>query len=84
MLLFSLITNKTLLKRGNKWMQRRFLRLPSTIVAAGAMTYSLNYFILRPIYLSDLDQMGLTKKYFTLDLDADLMREDLENVGIII
>lgn len=28
--------------------------------------------------------MGLTKKYFGLDLNADLMRLDLENLGISI
>jgi hypothetical protein len=28
--------------------------------------------------------MGLTKKYFGLDLNADLMRSDLENLGISI
>lgn len=50
----------------------------------GMLTYVLNYFILRPIYLSDLESMGLTKKYFGLDLNADLMRSDLENLGISI
>ena len=28
--------------------------------------------------------MGLTKKYFGLDLNADMMRSDLENLGISI
>ena len=65
-------------------MQKRFLRFPATLAMGGMLTYVLNYFILRPIYLSDLEQMGLTKKYFGLDLNADMMRSDLENLGISI
>jgi len=33
--------------------------------------------ILRPIFLHDLEQMGLSEKYFYLDLNADMMKEDL-------
>ena len=65
-------------------MQRRFLRVPTTLMFGGALTYFMNYFILRPIYLNDLDQMDLKKKYFILDLNADMMREDLEKLGISI
>jgi len=65
-------------------MQKRFLRIPATLAMGGIFTYVLNYLVLRPIYLSDLEAMGLTKKYFSLDLNADLMRADLENLGISI
>jgi len=65
-------------------MQRRFLRFPATLALGGMLTYILNRLVLRPIYLSDLEAMGLTKKYFGLDLNADMMRADLENLGISI
>lgn len=32
--------------------------------------------------MHDLEDMGLTKKYFELDLNADMMREDLNRLGI--
>ena len=50
----------------------------------GLITYAFNFAILRPIYLEELNQYGLTEKYFFLDLNADLMREDLAQMGIAI
>ena len=32
--------------------------------------------------LNDMEEIGLKAKYFTLDLNADMMREDLEKEGI--
>jgi len=65
-------------------MQKRFLRIPATLAIGGLFTYILNHLVLRPVYLNDLEAMGLTKKYFGLDLNADMMRADLENLGISI
>jgi len=65
-------------------MQKRFLRIPATLALGGLFTYILNHLILRPVYLNDLEAMGLAKKYFGLDLNADMMRADLENLGISI
>ena len=36
---------------------------------------------MRPVYENDLNQMGMNK-YFTLDLDADMMRQDLRQMNI--
>lgn len=63
-------------------MQRRFVRLPSAILIGSALTFAMNLLVLRPIFLNDLEELGLAQKYFELDLNADLMREDLKNMGI--
>ena len=39
-------------------------------------TYAINLGIMRTIYLNDLKELQF-EKYFELDLDADMMREDL-------
>lgn len=55
--------------------------MPGVLGVSGLLTYAFNVAILRPIFLNELEQMGLTDKYFYLDLNADLMREDLEQFG---
>ena len=79
--LFSLVSNRLLTNKAN-FLKKRFVRTPFALLTGGAITYAFNYFILRPIYLSDIEEMGLSQKYFYLDLDADMMREDLINFGI--
>ena len=32
--------------------------------------------------LSDMDSMGLAERYLTLDLNADMIRKDLSEIGI--
>ena len=61
---------------------RRVARFPLTALCAGLTTYGFNRFMLKPIYLNDLNDLGLADKYFSLDLNADLMKEDLEELGI--
>jgi len=78
MLLFTLISNRLLITRGpNIFRIRRYARIPGALFAGSIFTWLTNRVLLRPIYLSDLDNMGLTKKYFELDLNADMMRTDL-------
>jgi hypothetical protein len=50
----------------------------------GLTTYIFNLAVLRPIYLDELHQYGLGEKYFFLDLNADMMRDDLAQMGISI
>ena len=57
------------------------MRLPAAIGIGGALAYLFNLAVLRPIYLNDIQEMGLVEKYFFLDLNADLMKEDLEQFG---
>lgn len=78
--LFSLITNR-ILKSKVSMFKRRILRFPAVAAIGGGLSYLFNMAILRPIYLNDLEQMGLTEKYFFLDLNADMMKDDLEQIG---
>jgi hypothetical protein len=83
MLLYTLVSNRLLMTRGpNIFRVRRFARIPGALLAGGLFTWITNRVLLKPIYLNDLDDMGLTKKYFELDLNADMMREDLSKLGI--
>ena len=49
----------------------------------GLTTYLINLLILRPVYLNDLKDMGMDR-YFELDLDKEMMKSDLKEMGIII
>lgn len=80
--LFSLISNRLMFNRGKTWLKKRYVRTPAALISGGLLTYVFNYLVLRPIYLHDIDEMGLKSKYFFLDLNADMMKEDLEQLGI--
>ena len=47
----------------------------------GAATYGLNQALLRTLLYKDLKQEGLDR-YYELDLNADMMKEDLAGLGI--
>jgi hypothetical protein len=81
-ILFSLISNRHLRGRKNKLLQKRFIRMPMACGIAGVLTYAFNSLILRPIFLHDLGELGLADKYFSLDLNAEMMKEDLKEYGI--
>ena len=49
----------------------------------GLTTYLINLLIMRPVYLNDLKDMGMDR-YFELDLDKEMMKSDLKEMGIII
>ena len=57
------------------------MRMPAALGLGGLLTYFFNLFVLRPIYLNDIEEIGLAEKYFFLDLNADMMKEDLEEFG---
>lgn len=72
--LFSMISNRILSKRQSLLLKKRYIRGPIALGVGGALTYLFNFFILRPIYLHDVEEMGLADKYFFLDLNADMMK----------
>ena len=43
----------------------------------GLTTYAINLSIMRQIYFNDLKEMHMDK-YFELDLDSTMMRQDLQ------
>ena len=60
------------------------LRWPPALLIGGAATYLANMFIFRELYLTDLKELKLVPKYTSLDLDADLIRQDLDRMGVSI
>jgi hypothetical protein len=57
------------------------VRTPLALGLGGLFTYAFNYLVLRPIYYADIKELGLDK-YMFLDLNADMMKQDLEEIGI--
>ena len=43
----------------------------------GLVTLAINKTIMVPVYEKDLNELGLSK-YYSLDLDGNMMREDLK------
>jgi hypothetical protein len=80
-LAFSLISNRTLQSKLPQ-VSRKLFRVPLALALAGVGTYITNMVLFRPLMLSELDDKELTQKYFELDLDKDMMRADLEELGI--
>lgn len=48
----------------------------------GLVTLGINRTIMVPVYHKDLKELGLTK-YYELDLDVDMIREDLKQMRIM-
>ena len=63
-------------------MQKRMLRSPIACFFGGLFTLVIDRNIMLPVYEKDLEEMGLSK-YYSLDLDADMMREDLRQMKIM-
>lgn len=78
--LITLIVNRILHGKFSIF-KRRLTRLPVAFGLGGIFAYLFNLAVLRPIYLNDICEMGLADKYFFLDLNADLMKEDLKQFG---
>ena len=81
MLLFSLMSNRVLFNQGPSIFAKRYVRFPTALLFGGAATYGLNQALLRPLLYKDLKQEGLDR-YYELDLNADMMKEDLAGLGI--
>lgn len=84
-LLSSLIANRVLLRQQkpsiHRFMQKRWLRTPVACFFGGLFTVAVNKTIMIPVYEKDLQDLGLSK-YYELDLDASMMREDLRKMNI--
>jgi hypothetical protein len=65
----------------SKYMEQRFLRAPLAFALGGLSTYLISITIMRTVYQNDLKDLNLDK-YYELDLDADMMRQDLQQMGI--
>ena len=78
-LLSGLISNRLL--RDRVGLPRKLVRFPIALAAAGTVSYLLNLSLLRRLYENDLKENRLDK-YYSLDLDAGLMQEDLSEMGI--
>ena len=63
-------------------MQKRWLRTPCACLMGGLVTLAINKTIMVPVYEKDLKELGLSK-YYALDLDADMMRDDLKQMKIM-
>ena len=63
-------------------MSKRWLRTPCACVIGGMITFAINKTIMVPVYEKDLKELGLSK-YYELDLDADMMRQDLKEMKIM-
>ena len=62
-------------------MKQRYLRAPVAMLMGGLFAFGVNQLLLKPTYYKDLKEFGL-EQYFELDLDADMMRADLKELGI--
>ena len=77
MALFTLISNRLLIERGAQIFKKRVARWPLACILGGLFTYPLNVAVFRKIQYNDYEELGLMK-YLELDLNADMMRKDLE------
>ena len=75
--LFSLVGNRILRNQGPSLFKRRYIRFPTAFIIGGLCTYAFNQALLKTILDNDLKAEGLDK-YYTLDLNADMMKKDLE------
>jgi len=80
-LLFSLVNNRVLNNQGPSFFKKRYVRLPVALVLGGLFTYALNRTLLRTLLTKDLKEEGLDK-YYALDLNAEMMKQDLAGMGI--
>ena len=77
MVLFSLVANRLLQQAGPSIFKRRIGRWPCAFLTAGSLSYALNVAVFRQIQQNDYKELGLDK-YYSLDLNADMMQKDLE------
>ena len=63
---------------GPSLFKRRIGRWPCAFLTAGSLSYALNVAVFRQIQRNDYRELGL-EKYYGLDLNADMMRKDLED-----
>ena len=80
-LLFVLMSNRILNGQGPTIFRKRYIRFPTALVLGGLLTYGLNHFLLKKLLVQDLKEEKLDQ-YYTLDLNAEMMKQDLAGMGI--
>ena len=68
-----LASNRILNNYGPTIFQKRYVRFPSAALMGGLLTFGLNQTLLKTLLLNDLKEEKL-EKYYTLDLNADMMK----------
>lgn len=80
-LLFSMVSNRILNNQGPSIFKKRYVRFPTALIFGALFTYGLNQTLLKTLLYKDLKEEALDK-YFALDLNADMMKQDLAGMGI--
>ena len=57
------------------------MRFPTALIFAGLLTYGFNQTLLKTLLYKDLKEDKLDR-YFTCDLNAEMMKQDLAEFGI--
>ena len=83
LLLTTVIANRHLANQAEKFrlMKQRWLRMPCALACGGVLTFAINALVMQPMYRNDIKDMGM-ERYFESDLDKNLMRKDLADIGI--
>ncbi len=76
-----IVCNRLINSSSRPLMKQKFVRWPCALLSGAFLTFICNRLFLRKLYLEDLKELGLTR-YFELDLNADLMKNDLKEIGI--
>ena len=80
MLLF-LVSNRVVRNQGASIFRKRYVRFPVAMCTAGLATYAMNVMLLKPLLYKEFKEAGLDK-YYELDLNAEMMKKDLADLGI--
>ena len=81
-LLFFMVCNRMLNNNGPQiFRNKRYVRFPVALVTSCLLTYGLNTALLKTLLHKDLKEENLDK-YYELDLNANMMKQDLAEMGI--
>ena len=74
------MSNRVLNNQGPAIFRKRYVRFPTAVIFGGLLSYGLNQIFLKTLLSNDLKEEKLDK-YYTLDLNADMMKQDLASMG---
>ena len=80
-ILCCLVSNRILNNQGPSIFKKRYIRFPTALAFGGLCTYAINKLWLQHLLVKDLKEEGLDK-YYSLDLNANMMKKDLAEFGI--
>ena len=75
--LFAIVTNRLIHPK----VSRKVFRYPFSLAISGVLTLGFSHYVLTYFMNSEITKKSLDK-YFDLPYDADMMRKDLEEIGI--